>query len=136
MNDSEEQVVEVFFDSLCPVCRREIDFLTRLDRRGNLRPIDFASPDFDASQYGLELSELVSRMYVRDATGGWHEGLDSFPVMWAAVGWSWVWWWVRVPVLRQVGMAGYTLFRRVRPRFSGFKPCSPDCSCGLPQRTD
>ena len=109
--------------------------LLRLDKQGNLHTIDFAAPDFDAAAYGLELADLVSRMYVRDGQGVLYEGLDSFPVMWAAVGWGWLWCWVRVPVLRQLGMAGYALFRRVRPRFSGFKPCAADCDCGLPRRS-
>ena len=71
--------VQVFYDSLCPVCRREIAFLKRKDKAGNLQTVDFTAPDFDPAAYGLELSDLVSRMYVRDANGVLHEGLDSFP---------------------------------------------------------
>ena len=124
-----EPLVEVFYDGLCPVCQREIRLLQRLDKRRNLRLIDFAAPDFDPAQYGLELSDLVSRMYVKDREGVLHEGLDSFPVMWDAVGQGWLWGWTRTPGLRQLGLAGYALFRRVRPRFSGFQPCPVDGSC-------
>ena len=122
-------LVEVFYDGLCPVCQQEIRLLQRLDKRRNLRLIDFAAPDFDPAQYGLELSDLVSRMYVKDREGVLHEGLDSFPVMWDAVGQGWLWGWTRTPGLRQLGLAGYALFRRVRPRFSGFQPCPVDGSC-------
>ena len=124
-----EPLVEVFYDGLCPVCQREIRLLQRLDKRRNLHLIDFAAPDFDPAQYGLELSDLVSRMYVKDREGVLHEGLDSFPVMWDAVGQGWLWGWTRTPVLRQLGLAGYALFRRVRPRFSGFQPCPVDGAC-------
>ena len=122
-------LVEVFYDGLCPVCQREIRLLQRLDKRRNLHLIDFAAPDFDPAQYGLELSDLVSRMYVKDREGVLHEGLDSFPVMWDAVGQGWLWGWTRTPGLRQLGLAGYALFRRVRPRFSGFRPCPVDGAC-------
>ncbi len=124
-----EPLVEVFYDGLCPVCQREIRLLQRLDKRRNLRLIDFAAPDFDPAQYGLELADLVSRMYVKDREGVLHEGLDSFPVMWDAVGQGWLWGWTRTPGLRQLGLAGYALFRRMRPRFSGFQPCPVDGSC-------
>ena len=124
-----EPLVEVFYDGLCPVCQREIRLLQRLDKRRNLHLIDFAAPDFDPAQYGLELSDLVSRMYVKDREGVLHEGLDSFPVMWDAVGQGWLWGWTRTPGLRQLGLAGYALFRRVRPRFSGFQPCPVDGVC-------
>ena len=130
---SAKQPVQVFYDGLCPVCSREVNLLLRLDKQGNLQPIDFSRPDFDPFPYGIELADLVARMYTRDKQGNWHEGIDSFPVMWGAVGWGWVWSWTRVPGLRQVGMAGYALFRRIRPRFSGFKPCPNDCDCALPR---
>ena len=129
----EMPLVEVFYDSLCPVCQQEIGLLRRLDKKGNLRTTDIASPDFDPAQYDLELSDFVARMYVKDKEGVLHEGLDSFPIMWDVVGQGWVWGWTRVPGLRQLGMVGYALFRRVRPRFSGFKPCRPNGSCRLPR---
>ncbi len=126
------QTVQVFYDGLCPVCSREINLLRRLDQQGNLQPIDFSLPDFDPARYGVELSDLVASMYVRDAQGNWHEGLDSFPVMWSAVGWGWVWLWLKVPGLRQSGLAGYALFRRIRPRFSRFRPGSAAGACRRP----
>ena len=133
--DTAEQtpLVEVYYDGLCPVCQQEIRLLRRLDKKGNLRTTDIASPDFDPAQYGLELSDFVARMYVRDKDGILHEGLDSFFIMWDVVGRGWVWGWTRVPGLRQLGMVGYALFRRVRPRFSGFQPCRPNGSCRLPR---
>ncbi len=124
--------VEVFYDGLCPVCRQEIRLLQRLDQQRSLRAIDITGPDFDAAQYGLKLSDFVSRMYVRDQEGVMHEGLDSFPIMWGAVGPSWVWGWTRTPGVRQLALVGYAIFRRVRPRISGFKPCLADGSCRRP----
>ena len=128
--------VEIFYDSLCPVCRREVGFLQRRDKNGNLRLIDIAAPDFDPVRYGLELSDFIARMYVRDEQGVLRHGLDSFPVMWGAVGLGWVWSWTGIPGLRQLGQAGYLLFAKVRPRFSRFKPCLPDDACRLPPQED
>ena len=128
--------VEIFYDSLCPVCRREVGFLQRRDKNGNLRLIDIAAPDFDPARYGLALSDFVARMYVRDGQGILRHDLDSFPVMWGAVGLGWLWGWTRIPGLRQLGQVGYTLFAKVRPRFSKFKPCLPDDTCRLPRQED
>ena len=128
--------VEIFYDSLCPVCRREVEFLQRRDQRGSLRLVDIAHPDFDPEQYELELSDFIGRMYVRDGQGVLRHGLDSFPIMWGAVGLGWVWGWTRVPGLRQLGMVCYALFAKVRPRFSKFKPCLPEDACRLPRREE
>ena len=127
-----DEGIQVYYDGLCPVCTWEISLLRRLDKQGRLQPIDFTLPDFHPAQHGLDLQDLVSRLYVWDAQGNWHEGIDSFPVLWAAVGWGWVWSWTKVPGLRQLGMAGYALFRRIRPRLSKFAPGATLCSCGRP----
>ena len=48
--------IEVFFDGECPLCRREIKMLRRLDRHERIGFIDIATDQFDASETGLLLS--------------------------------------------------------------------------------
>ena len=43
----------LLFDSECPFCKLEVEWLQRRDRNGLLRAIDIAAPGFDAAAYGL-----------------------------------------------------------------------------------
>ena len=123
--------VEIFYDSLCPVCRREVGFLQRRDKNGNLRLIDIAAPDFAPARYGLELSDFIARMYVRDEQGILRHGLDSFPVMWGAVGLGWLWGWTRVGCGNWARpVTGCSL--KFVPAFPSSSPVCPMTTAGCP----
>lgn len=86
MNETAHWDIEVFFDGACPLCRREIDFLRRLDRRDRVRFTDIAGPDFDASTLGRSQDELMARIHGRDASGAWITGVEVFRRLYGAVG--------------------------------------------------
>ncbi len=104
--------VEVWFDGDCPLCRREIALMRRLDRRGAIRFHDVASSD---GVCPLDQAELLARFHARE-DGRMLSGAAAFAAMWRAI-----------PVLRPLGLlarrrpvlAGlerlYLAFLRVRP---------------------
>lgn len=107
----------VWHDGACPLCRREIAFLRRLDRRGAIVFIDLRA--------GGDLSCPVSR---EDALARFHaledgrvlSGAAAFAAMWRAI-----------PLLRPLGLLSrnhtvlhalewlYLRFLKVRPRLQG-----------------
>lgn len=52
----QNQDVEVFFDGQCPLCRREIDWLRRMDSQQRIAFTDISEPTFSPSAQGLSLS--------------------------------------------------------------------------------
>lgn len=85
-------VFEVFFDGDCPLCRREIAFLRRLDRRRNvIRFTDIAEPGFDPAERGLGalgIGDLMARIHGRSSDGEIVEGVEVFRRLYAAVGFA------------------------------------------------
>lgn len=77
---------EVFYDGDCPLCRREIAFLARLDRRGRARFTDIAAPAFDARALGVPLPTLMRRIHGRTPSGDLVTGVEVFRRLYAAVG--------------------------------------------------
>lgn len=107
-------IVTVWFDGACPLCRREIGWMRRLDRAARLHFVDLADSN---TACPLDRSILLSRLHARVGDGPLLVGADAFAAMWRAV-----------PVLRPLGLLAawrpvgrllgwaYERFLRVRPR--------------------
>lgn len=105
--------VTVWYDGACPLCRREIALMLRLDRRGAIHFIDAADP---GTACPLDRADILSRFHVREGER-LLSGAAAFAAMWRAI-----------PVLRPLGIlagwrpvtplfeAGYRIFLRLRPR--------------------
>ncbi len=77
---------EVFFDGECPLCRREISMLRRLDTAHRLRLTDITQREFDAAELGTDHSTLMRRIHGRMPDGTWVTGVEVFRQLYAAVG--------------------------------------------------
>jgi len=106
--------VIVWFDGGCPLCRREIAVMRRLDRGGAIQFLDVASPDEESCP--IDRAELLARFHALE-DGRLVSGAAAFAAMWRAI-----------PTLRPLGLlarnalvlgmleAAYLAFLRVRPR--------------------
>ncbi len=104
--------LEVWFDGDCPLCRREIALMRRLDRRGAIRFIDVASGE---AACPLDRAGLLARFHARE-DGVMLSGAAAFAALWRAI-----------PLLRPFGVAArnrwvlellerlYLGFLRIRP---------------------
>lgn len=107
----------VWHDGACPLCRREIALMRRLDRAGAIDFVD--ARDGDAS-CPIDGAELLARFHARE-DGVMLSGAAAFAAMWRAI-----------PLLRPLGLAArspwvlalleraYRHFLRVRPRLQRF----------------
>lgn len=105
--------VTVWHDGSCPLCRREIAAMRRLDRRGAIDFVDVTGVE----QCPIDLAALLMRFHAREEGGPLLSGAAAFAAMWRAI-----------PVLRPLGEAArnrfvlsvlerlYERFLRLRPR--------------------
>ena len=88
---SQEAEIRILFDGDCPLCRREIEMLERLDRgRGRVAFEDIALPTFDAAAYGLPARSVHERIHGVAADGRIVEGVEVFRIAYSAVGLGWL----------------------------------------------
>lgn len=123
--------IEVFFDGDCPICRREIAWLRRLDRRKRIRFTDIAPLDPAGTIDGVAWAELMAEIHGRLPDGRWIKGVEVFRHLYAAVGFG-----PLVKVSRWVGIdqvleAAYAAFARRRLRWTN--RC--DASCRVEARS-
>ena len=105
----------VWFDGGCPLCRREIAAMRRLDRRHAITFIDVAD-DGAGTSCPIDRADLLSRFHASE-NGRLLSGAAAFAAMWRAI-----------PLLRPFGIAArnrlvlvgleraYVRFLRLRPR--------------------
>lgn len=115
--------LRVFFDGECPLCKREIAFVRRLDEgRGRVDLVDLSAPDFDASEYGLDQATIEARIHAQTPDGRTVEGVEVFVLLYEALGRGW---WVapaRWPGIRWLLDRAYLWFARNRLRLTGRAP--------------
>lgn len=115
----------VWYDSWCPLCRREIGLMRRLDRRATIVFIDVA-----AAQEGdcpIDRRALLARFHARE-DGRLLSGAAAFAAMWRAI-----------PVLRPLGLAArnttvLALLERLYRGFLTFRPRLQRLAFQLDQR--
>ncbi len=102
----------VWYDAGCPLCRREIALMRRLDRAGAIRFVDATGEDIGCP---VDRADLLARFHARE-DGVMLSGAAAFAAMWRAI-----------PLLRPLGLLArqpwvlalldraYRRFLRVRP---------------------
>jgi predicted DCC family thiol-disulfide oxidoreductase YuxK len=117
--------VEVFFDGDCPLCRREVAWFRRLDRRQRIRFTDLAMDVRAVTESGIPFDQLMAEIHGRMPDGTWIRGVEVFRRMYSAVGWTWLVAPTRWPGLRQCLDWAYRVFARNRLRLTG--RCTTEC---------
>jgi predicted DCC family thiol-disulfide oxidoreductase YuxK len=103
----------VWYDAACPLCRREIALMQRLDRAGAIRFVDATQDDLSCP---IDRADLLARFHASE-NGVMLSGAAAFAAMWRAI-----------PLLRPLGLAArqrwilalleraYGQFLKIRPR--------------------
>ena len=106
-------LVTVWFDGGCPLCRREIALMRRLDRRGRIDFVDVADGN---TACPIDREALLARFHALE-NGRLLDGAAAFEAMWRAI-----------PLLRPLGLLarvpfilwllewGYRAFLKIRPK--------------------
>jgi predicted DCC family thiol-disulfide oxidoreductase YuxK len=111
--------VEVFYDGLCPLCRREMAMLRRRDKQGRIRFVDIADAAFDPGTAGVTREVLMSRIHARLPDGTIIDGVEVFRCLYAAVGFRRLVALSRLPGVAQLLDLAYRWFAKNRLRLTG-----------------
>ncbi len=107
-----DQKFEVFFDGDCPLCRREIDMVRRLDKSGRLILTDIGSPLFVPTDVSLET--LMREIHGRFPDGVYVTGVEVFRQIYDRIGFSFLVVPTRWPVVRHALHPAYRCFAYFR----------------------
>jgi predicted DCC family thiol-disulfide oxidoreductase YuxK len=81
---------KVFYDGSCPLCRREINLYTKLDKDKQIEWLDVSSPDTFIPQ-NVTREYLLSRIHLIGSDGQLQVGAAAFFFIWKKLpGWRWL----------------------------------------------
>lgn len=112
MTPSTSPPLTVWHDGDCPLCRREIALMRRLDRRGRIDFIDATAGD---AACPIDRRDLLARFHARE-DGRMLSGAAAFAAMWRAI-----------PLLRPLGLAARNrhVLRLMETAYIGFLRARP-----------
>jgi predicted DCC family thiol-disulfide oxidoreductase YuxK len=104
--------VTVWYDGACPLCRREIALMRRLDRKQALDLVDISVP---TNACPIDRAEALARFHVSE-DGRLLTGASAFAAMWRSVpALRWLGLAARWPVLSWLLERAYRAFLAIRP---------------------
>jgi predicted DCC family thiol-disulfide oxidoreductase YuxK len=127
--DSQEQMaslqptwkIKLLYDGQCPLCLREVKFLTQKDAgRGLVVFVDIADLDYRPEAHGnIEFAEAMGRIHAVLPDGTIIRDVEVFRLVYNALGMGWIYAATRWPVIRPVVDAIYKLWAHWRLALTG-----------------
>lgn len=125
----------IFYDGLCPLCAKEMNYLKRNNKNGALKFVDITHEDFSKYYPELDFKALNERIHAMQDNGKMLIGLDALHKAWQLIGKGWLYAPSRLPVIRWIADRVYVMFARHRYRISywltGEKRCDVNCETKL-----
>ncbi|MEQ1620007.1 MAG: DUF393 domain-containing protein [Methylococcales bacterium] len=123
----------LLYDGLCPICQKEVAWLTRLNKQGKLGFTDINSPHFEPKQINKSFAQLMAEIHGIYPDGNVVKGMPVFREAYRAVGLGWLMAPTAWPILKQLFDGLYLLFAKYRLNLGGLfgaKRCQDD-SCRI-----
>lgn len=131
MTPLSKPTLTILYDGHCPICRREIVWLTSRNKQGQLAFQDVQQPGFDVSPLGVSLNDLLREIHGITSDKRLIKGIEVFSIAYAAAGLSWLaaplrWRWTQ-PICQRL----YRWFAEHRSQLAAliFGPVCRDGQC-------
>ena len=112
----------IFFDGVCPLCKREVDFLQSKNQKGALSFIDINTSDFSSDlKYGITYKQAMDRIHAMKSDGSVIKDIKVFQEAYSLIGLGWIYAPTKLPILDKFIEFIYGLLAKYRLRIT-FRP--------------
>lgn len=113
--------IKLLYDGDCPLCLREVNFLTRKDAgRGLVAFVDVAADDYDAARHGgVDFETAMGRIHGVLPDGSTIQNVEVFRQIYAVLGMGWIYAATRWPGIGPLVDWAYGLWADQRLRLTG-----------------
>ena len=113
--------IKLLYDGECPLCVREVNFLTRKDAgRGIVKFVDIASPGYDPQvNAGIDFATAMGRIHGILSDGTVVKNVEVFRQVYESLGMGWVYGITRLPGLGAIADWLYGIWADWRLKLTG-----------------
>ena len=115
-------MIKVFYDGMCSLCSREIDYYKRVAPTNKFEWIDVTKNASELRKYSLSKVETLKVLHVIDSSGKISRGVEAFKIIWNNL----PGWWIASKLLniRWINFVAESIYRIfARRRFSRLEHC-------------
>ena len=118
--DSSSDQIDLLFDSECPICQMEVDFLMKRDINNRIRFTDLSSPDYNPAEHGnVKFEDGMRKIRAVLPDKRVVTGVEVFRQTYDAIGLRWIFAATKMPVIGQIAEFLYDIWAENRLRITG-----------------
>ena len=115
-------VVTVYFDGVCQLCSKEIDYYKKIAPGGSFEWIDIARNGNALREQNISQQQALLYLHAKDFSGKIHVGVDAFRLIWKGLPrWKYLGALLGISPINYLAKAIYSRFARLR--FQRSKHC-------------
>lgn len=120
-DNSQNWQIKLLYDSECPLCMREVNFLQKRDAgRGLVAFVDIAADDYSAAENGgVDFETAMGRIHAVLPDGTVVKNVEVFRRVYEILGMGWVYAITKVPVLGAIADFLYGIWADWRLKLTG-----------------
>jgi predicted DCC family thiol-disulfide oxidoreductase YuxK len=113
--------IKLLYDGDCPLCLREVNFLTQKDAgRGLVAFVDVAAEDYDAAAHGgVDFETAMGRIHALLPDGSTIQNVEVFRQVYEALGMGWIYGATNWPIIGPLADWAYGIWADLRLRVTG-----------------
>ena len=118
--NTEAGKIDLLFDSECPICMMEVEFLKKRDVDSRIRFTDLSSPDYNPADHGnVQFADGMRKIRAVLPGGEVVTGVEVFRQTYRAIGLGWIFDLTNVPLIGKAADALYDIWSENRLRITG-----------------
>lgn len=120
-NPSPNWQIKLLYDSACPLCMREVNFLQKRDAgRGLVEFVDIAAADYSAAENGgVDFETAMGRIHAVLPDGTVIQNVEVFRRVYEILGMGWVYAITKLPILGAIADFLYGIWADWRLQLTG-----------------
>jgi predicted DCC family thiol-disulfide oxidoreductase YuxK len=112
--------IDLLYDSSCPICAMEVEFLRKRDLQNRIKYTDLCSSDYKPEEHGnIQFSEGMRKIRAVLPGNKVITGVEVFRETYKAVGLGWVFELTTLPVIGHLADIAYDFWAENRLRITG-----------------